>query len=508
MLTGNHNNNRNLKGQQEFRTDSPEYTAQLKEAANIHRKKGNDAIAELSISILGLIETGILTQFPIDDAVELTQDITTIVNEGLQGNVAGLEIANRIYKIAAKKIPKSFSKKANFIWSTAKNGKKYGTLLNTAISSYKSANKLQNALKTGKSSKEVDDIMSKTKPYRSASEDQAKVKDMFANNLAIFGIMDDAVGIVKNLTEIADSTYQSTQEPSVELSPLDIIPPTELLDTPPTSVHNTRPEPLQGLSEEEILKTRLDELNISERQLNSKLGLSPSFDGYPPTRAELKTIESNLQVIDTERRKINSEFKHPELASGEIQGKFGNMNTQTNTTKKKKTNKPSFWNRFSSNQYVNISREELRAKYKAHRAREIQNDPSMEYFYSSKYQDEHQNMFGTISCSNINPSEAHNFSSPVGGSFTSPFSSLSNEIAPFKIPPFLTIDDILRNPKIKEFTQNIAGNEAHKQLCSYDRELHESFQDESPLSDEDRSTMEDAHDLIAYINRVGAERIS
>ena len=194
-------------------------------------------------------------------------------------------------------------------------------------------------------------------------------------------------------------------------------------------------------------------------------------------------------------------FKHPELASGEIQGKFGNMNTQTNTTKKKKTNKPSFWNRFSSNQYVNISREELRAKYKAHRAREIQNDPSMEYFYSTKYQDEHQNMFGTISCSNINPSEAHNFSSPVGGSFTSPFSSLSNEIAPFKIPPFLTIDDILRNPKFKEFAQNIAGNEAHKQLCSYDRELHESFQEESPLSDEDRSTMEDAHDLIAYINR-------
>ena len=144
-------------------------------------------------------------------------------------------------------------------------------------------------------------------------------------------------------------------------------------------------------------------------------------------------------------------------------------------------------------------------EYKAHIQRSIDRDPSMEYFYSSKYQDEHQNMFGTISCSNINPSEAHNFSSPVGGSFTSPFSSLSNEIAPFKIPPFLTIDDILKNPKFKEFAQNIAGNETHKQLCSYDRELHESFQDESPLSDEDRSTMEDAHDLIAYINRVGSE---
>ena len=140
-------------------------------------------------------------------------------------------------------------------------------------------------------------------------------------------------------------------------------------------------------------------------------------------------------------------------------------------------------------------------EYKAHIQRSIDRDPSMEYFYSSKYQDEHQNMFGTISCSNINPSEANNFSSPVGGSFTSPFSSLSNEIAPFKIPPFLTIDDILRNPKFKEFAQNIAGNEAHKQLCSYDRELHESFQDESPLSDEDRSTMEDMHDLVDCLRK-------
>ena len=192
-------------------------------------------------------------------------------------------------------------------------------------------------------------------------------------------------------------------------------------------------------------------------------------------------------------------FTDPELAYGEIQGKFGNMNTQTNTTKKKKTNKPSFWNRFSSNQYVNISREELRAKYKAHRAREIQNDPSMEYFYSSKYQDEHQNMFGTISCSNINPSEANNFSSPVGGSFTSPFSSLSNEIAPFKIPPFLTIDDILRNPKIKEFAQNIAGNEAHKQLCSYNSELRASFQEESPVSEEDRHTLDQTHDFLTSV---------
>ena len=138
-------------------------------------------------------------------------------------------------------------------------------------------------------------------------------------------------------------------------------------------------------------------------------------------------------------------------------------------------------------------------EYKAHIQRSIDRDPSMEYFYSSKYQDEHQNMFGTISCSNINPSEANNFSSPVGGSFTSPFSSLSNEIAPFKIPPFLTIDDILKNPKIREFAQNIAGNEANKQLCTYNSELRASFQEESPLSPEDRSTMEDAQGFLSSV---------
>ena len=64
--------------------DRPLDRAALKEAASIHRKKGNDAIAELSISILGLIETGVLTAFPINEGVELTQDITTIINEGLQ----------------------------------------------------------------------------------------------------------------------------------------------------------------------------------------------------------------------------------------------------------------------------------------------------------------------------------------------------------------------------------------------------------------------------------------
>ena len=210
---------------------------------------------------------------------------------------------------------------------------------------------------------------------------------------------------------------------------------------------------LNNMTAEELLKYQnftppLDSLGDVAGELNQNLE-SYIETGVLNNEKGIEIEGTNYEgvpILDLEPLEIikaspipEPKFTDPELASGEIQGKFGNMNTQTNTTKKKKTNKPSFWNRFSSNQYVNISREELRAKYKAHRAREIQNDPSMEYFYSSKYQDEHQNMFGTISCSNINPSEAHNFSSPVGGSFTSPFSSLSNEIAPFKIPPFLTI---------------------------------------------------------------------
>ena len=242
----------------------------------------------------------------------------------------------------------------------------------------------------------------------------------------------------------------------------------KVLNLSPTSIHNTRPEP-----------------KFSEAVSEETTGV---FGNMADTTVPTDTVAISAPAEENKPNGFMSIL-------GNAANTIGNMASRLflGASEKKKA------------QYVNISREELRAKYKAHRAREIQNDPSMEYFYSSKYQDEHQNMFGTISCSNINPSEANNFSSPVGGSFTSPFSSLSNEIAPFKIPPFLTIDDILRNPKIKEFAQNIAGNEAHKQLCSYDRELHESFQEESPLSDEDRSTMEDAHDLIAYINRVGSE---
>ena len=259
----------------------------------------------------------------------------------------------------------------------------------------------------------------------------------------------------KELEEAISKVEQPSQEP---------------LPTSPTSVNNTRPEPKFTEPEPVSMET------------------TGVFGNIADTTVPTDTVATSAP---TEENKPN-EFMS---ILGNAANTIGNMASRLflGASEKKKA------------QYVNISREELRARHDAYKKREIANDPSMEYFYSSKYQDEHQNMFGTISCSNINPSEANNFSSPVGGSFTSPFSSLSNEIAPFKIPPFLTIDDILRNPKIKEFAQNIAGNETHKQLCSYDRELHESFQDESPLSDEDRSTMEDAHDLIAYINRVGSE---
>ena len=264
--------------------------------------------------------------------------------------------------------------------------------------------------------------------------------------------------------------------------------------------HGITDENITGFQAEYIVNNKNLEKFIDSRKAN-RIGIDLSLDGNQVSISQqaqtLQTVPNkpvttndNTSDPNTWKKITNSLWKFPTAKFEETTVK-GDSKAQTNTTKKKKARK--------SNQYVNISREELRAKYKAHRAREIQNDPSMEYFYSSKYQEEHQNMFGTISCSNINPSEAHNFSSPVGGSFTSPFSSLSNEIAPFKIPPFLTIDDILRNPKIKEFTQ--AGNEAHKQLCSYDRELHESFQDESPLSDEDRSTMEDMHDLVDCLRK-------
>ena len=82
-LNGMNTNNKNISPV-ESQQRSPIRTEQLKEAVSIHSKKGNDAIAELSISILGLIETGVLTAFPINEGVELTQDITTIINEGLQ----------------------------------------------------------------------------------------------------------------------------------------------------------------------------------------------------------------------------------------------------------------------------------------------------------------------------------------------------------------------------------------------------------------------------------------
>ena len=202
-----------------------------------------------------------------------------------------------------------------------------------------------------------------------------------------------------------------------------------------------------------------------------------------------KPVATNDNTSDpnTWKKITNSLWKFPTAKFEETTVK-GDSKAQTNTTKKKKARK--------SNQYVNISREELRAKYDACRAREIANDPSMEYFYSSKYQEETQFMYGGGGfSSNTNSLEANNFSSPARGSSDSNFNFSSNDNSPLKLD-IPNVDDFVKDPKLIQVVQNIANNEAYKQLYEYNQEIYKGFQDESPVTAQDRDTLDQLHGLI------------
>ena len=139
---------------------------------------------------------------------------------------------------------------------------------------------------------------------------------------------------------------------------------------------------------------------------------------------------------------------------------------------------------------------ERRERFKAHRAREIANDPSMEYFYSAKYQEETQFMYGGGGIfSNTNSLEANNFSSPARGSSDSNFNFSSNDNSPLKLD-IPNVDDFVKDPKLIQVVQNIANNEAYKQLYEYNQEIYKGFQDESPVTAQDRDTLDQLHGLI------------
>ena len=456
---------------------SPLDRAKIEKAIAFYESKQRFLLIQGTTGMLGAIINTVTDIYP---GFSDTLLVMNILNEGLKQNLVGNALIKYISRELSTALVKNYGSVEKFagkkatkaiesLLKLAPNMAQYGKVFIEAHEDGKKIKLLEQALSTGDLSQVAHllDTSDEDREYYSNVASGEALWDSSASDIDLLGGLD----LFKNLFT-ALSTPSTLQK--IKLSTIAVF-----LSTP---IGKT------------IQKIRMNTLN------------------KPP---EMRTIQAEVIKASPIPEPEFTEFKHPEPVSEE---------TTVKGDSKATTSQPSLMgslvnglNKVNPLAILKAKKEQALEKqrlayaksmkeYKAHIQRSIDRDPSMEYFHSSKYQEETQFMYGGgISCSNINPSEANNFSSPVGGSSVSPFSSLSNEIEPFKIPPFLTIEDILRNPKFKEFAQNIAGNEAHKQLCSYNSELHASFQEESPLSPEDKSTMEDAHDLIAYINRVGAE---
>ena len=303
-------------------------------------------------------------------------------------------------------------------------------------------------------------------------------------------------------------------------------PSQELLDTPPTSTHNTRPEPLQGLSEDEPPKMRTIQAEFIQPNIiqepepiefatdhklaslplrllgdnKAETSAPPTINIVPPAPKELlstsPTIKNNTVAlapasssptsrVKKKKAKKQAPTSQPSLL-GSIRNTFNSLNPFTIAKIKKE----------QALEKRRVIDAESMKEYKAHIQRSIDRDPSMEYFYSAKYQEETQFMYGGGGfSSNTNSLEANNFSSPARGSSDSNFNFSSNDNSPLKLD-IPNVDDFVKDPKLIQVVQNIANNEAYKQLYEYNQEIYKGFQDESPVTAQDRDTLDQLHGLI------------
>ena len=536
------NTSRNLPTAKD-QTWSPKDRAKIEKAIAFYERKKQFLLIQGTTGMVGVIaNAATAVSIPLSAGLLIANVTAELLKEDITGDASAELLVEIIKKNIIKKTSPAFLK---VLLNFAPDMIKYGRVIVEAHEDAKKIKSLEQALSTGDFSQveNLPEISKEDEKYYFSGE---SLLNSFSNDVDLFAVFNLLEAGIDRGGDVWDwgknqldkwSADQAQKELEEAKAKADAEAEAERLK----KIADAEAKAKADAKAEVIITDDLKTLKEEETSINSQIKLleEQKVRGYMSSDGKLHTgvltkddedklkklrerLKSNLKkqlVIEVENTIAQVEYYPYFSLNNKADTTVPTDTVVNNTETSAPTSQPSLLskigdglNRVNPLAILKAKKEQALEKqrlayaksmkeYKAHIQRSIDRDPSMEYFYSSKYQDEHQNMFGTISCSNINPSEAHNFSSPVGGSFTSPFSSLSNEIAPFKIPPFLTIDDILRNPKFKEFAQNIAGNEAHKQLCSYDRELHESFQDESPLSDEDRSTMEDMHDLVDCLRK-------
>ena len=528
--------------------ESPKDRAKIEKAIAFYERKKQFLLIQGTTGMVGVIaNAATAVSMPLSAGLLIANVTTELLKADLTGDASAELLVEIIKKNIIKKTSPAFLK---VLLNFAPDMIKYGRVIVEAHEDAKKIKSLEQALSTGDFSQveNLPEISKEDEKYYFSGE---SLLNSFSNDVDLFAVFNLLEAGIDRGGDVWDWGKNQLDKWSADQAQK------ELEEAKAKADAEAEAERLQKIADAEakakadakaevIITDDLKTLKEEETSINSQIKLleEQKVRGYMSSDGKLHTgvltkddedklkklrerLKSNLKkqlVIEVENTIAQVEYYPYFSLNNKADTTVPTDTVVNNTETSAPTSQPSLigslvngLNKVNPLAILKAKKEQALEKqrlayaksmkeYKAHIQRSIDRDPSMEYFYSSKYQEETQFMYGGgISCSNINPSEANNFSSPVGGSSVSPFSSLSNEIEPFKIPPFLTIDDILRNPKIKEFAQNIAGNETHKQLYTYNRELHEGFQDESPLSDKDRSTMENAHDLIAYINRVGSE---